>query len=113
MIVDEGSAAHYMWGPGCEGWHFLRRNDLSLIKERVPPGCAEKRHRHRKARQFFYILAGEAEIEVEGGIHRLRAGQGLEVAPGSAHRFGNPFPAAVEFLVVSMPMSHGDREDME
>lgn len=109
MKIDETNAEHYRWGEGCDGWHLLKTDGLSVIKERVPPGRGETRHFHRAARQFFYILAGEAMIEIEGAGHRLSAGQGIEVPPGSRHLFRNDSEADVIFLVISSPKSHGDR----
>lgn len=109
--VDRGSAEHYVWGGVCDGWHLLRRQDLSVIAERVPPGGKENRHRHHEARQFFYILQGAAVMEIEGAMVALRAGQGLEVAPGAAHQFRNESKSDVHFLVVSMPATRGDRHD--
>ncbi len=31
-IVDTLSAEHYLWGNGCDGWHLLKRDDLSVIE---------------------------------------------------------------------------------
>lgn len=105
------TARHYVWGNGCDGWHLLEGDDLSVIEERVPPGAAEARHRHHRARQFFYILVGEATLEVEGQAHRLRAGEGLHVPPGAAHQLRNEGNMEIRFLVISAPKSHGDREE--
>jgi len=106
------NAEHYRWGEVCDGWHLLKLDGFSVIRERVPPGGAEKRHRHRHARQFFYVLDGAAAIEIDGVRHELAAGQGLHVPPGAAHRFRNESNADVHVLVVSVPKSHGDREDV-
>lgn len=76
----------------------------------MPPGTAEVRHRHTHARQFFYVLAGQLELELEGTRHWLAAGVGLEVAPGAAHQVCNRSAKEAVFLVVSQPPSHGDRE---
>ena len=67
---------------------------------------------HRRARQFFYILAGEATIEIAGRDVVVTAGQGIEVPPGTPHQFFNRSAADVEMLVISSPRSHGDREDL-
>jgi mannose-6-phosphate isomerase-like protein (cupin superfamily) len=82
-----------------------------VIEERMPPGSAEARHRHVRARPFFSVLAGRLDLEVEGIVHTLDAGVGLEVAPGTAHQALNQSGADVEFLVISQPPSHGDREE--
>lgn len=108
--ISTAAAEHYVWGAGCDGWHLVRTPDLSIIQERMPPGAEEVRHRHRRARQFFYVIAGQLEVEVEGMLHRLEAGAGLEVAPGTAHQVSNRCAGDVTFLVVSQPPSHGDRE---
>ena len=109
--VDRSSAPHYTWGGACDGWHLHAGDDLSVIEERVPPGASEVRHRHARARQFFYVLDGELRIEAEGVEHPLHTGQGLHVAPGVAHRVFNAAAGDARFLVVSAPRAHGDREE--
>lgn len=112
QVIDISHAAHYRWGSASEGWHLLHRPDMSVIQECVPPGDRERRHVHGKARQFFYVLDGQAVLEVDGARFELRAGQGLEVPPGMPHQFINESDAAVSFLVFSSPHSHGDRTDL-
>jgi uncharacterized cupin superfamily protein len=107
--VSTGNAEHYTWGQGCDGWHLLAGADLSVIEERMPGGTAEVRHRHACARQFFYVLAGELTIELEGVTHRLQTGMGLHVPPGLAHQVRNDATKDARVLVVSSPRSHGDR----
>jgi len=109
VAVGTGNAEHYRWGQGCDGWHLLAGDDLSVIEERMPPGTAEQRHYHVRARQFFYVLEGEAVLELEGRLHRLHRGEGLHVPPGAAHQMRNEGGADARFLVVSVPKSHGDR----
>lgn len=110
--VGIGNAEHYRWGDACDGWHLLKLDGLSVIRERVPPGGAEVLHRHVRARQFFYVLEGAAVIEVDGVRHELATGQGLHIPPGSVHQFRNESSADVHFLVVSVPKAHGDRENV-
>jgi mannose-6-phosphate isomerase-like protein (cupin superfamily) len=110
--VDTTTGRHYRWGAASDGWHLLEGDDLSVIQERVPSGDAERRHRHARARQFFYILRGEATLEVDGREFVVAAGQGVEVPPGTPHQFFNRSAADVEMLVISAPRSHGDRVDL-
>ena len=107
--ISRSSAEHYHWGAACDGWHLLRDAQLSIIEERMPPATGEERHRHARARQFFYVLVGELTIDVAGTNHRLAARTGLEIAPGVVHQARNESDSDVEFLVVSAPPSHGDR----
>jgi quercetin dioxygenase-like cupin family protein len=103
------NAEHYLWGQACDGWHLLATDPLSVIEERMPPGSFEQRHYHRQARQFFYVLDGEATLELDGMTHRLRRGEGLHVPPEIAHQVRNDGMDDVRFLVISTPKAHGDR----
>ena len=110
--VDRANAEHYVWGDGCDGWHLLKRQDISVIAERVPAGAREAAHVHATSRQFFFILSGRAAIEVDGRLHEVDAGQGLEIAPGQVHQFRNDADTDVHFLVISQPSTRGDRRDV-
>jgi mannose-6-phosphate isomerase-like protein (cupin superfamily) len=108
-VIDTSKAEQYAWGKGCSGWHLLQSNDFSIIEESVPPGQAEECHFHHVARQFFYILQGEAVMVVKGCEFILRSQQGMEIPPGVAHQFRNDSQAEVRFLVISVPRAQGDR----
>jgi len=109
-VIEKANAEHYAWGGICEGWHLLKTNALSVIEERMPPGGSENRHRHQSAAQFFYVLKGVLSFEIDGKEHDLSPRQGVEIKPGVAHRVFNRSAGDAEFLVISMPPSHGDRE---
>ncbi len=109
--VSRGNAEHYRWGNDCDGWHLVKDEQLSVIEEFMPPGAAEIRHHHQRAQQFFYILAGEALLEMEGQTTLLPAGSGIRVPAGARHQIRNPSSSPVRFLVISQPPSHGDRID--
>lgn len=111
--VSVKNAEHYTWGRGCDGWHLVKSDELSVIQERMPPGASEVRHYHRRARQFFFVLEGEATIEVGGKPHTLRAREGLEVPPGASHQMRNESGRDVAFTVTSVPKSHGDRVEVK
>src|ERR1700736_1467706 len=107
--VSRETAEHYRWGNQCDGWHLVKDKNLSVIEEFVPPGAAEVRHYHQKAQQFFYILAGEGMMEVEGRSTLVPAGSGIRILPGVRHQLSNPSSEPARFLVISQPPSHADR----
>lgn len=80
----------------------------------MPPKISEKNHYHQNARQFFfYVLRGSRSIatsfsnlEVEGG------GEEIEIAAGIAHRAYNDSSEDVRFLVISNPITKGDRVEI-
>ena len=107
------NAEHYVWGNGCDGWHLVRTPELGVIEERMPPGTTEERHRHAKSRQLFYVLRGRLTMELDGVLLTLTQGQSIEVAPGCVHQAMNDSDQDTEFLLVSQPHSHGDRERVD
>jgi mannose-6-phosphate isomerase-like protein (cupin superfamily) len=109
MAISVDNAEHYIWGDVCDGWHLLKRDDMSVIQERVPAAGAEVMHYHQTARQFFYILEGEGAIAFEDQVVILKKGQGIEIAPQVKHQFKNQSNADVHFLAISVPSTRGDR----
>ncbi|WP_167393903.1 cupin domain-containing protein [Xanthomonas populi] len=108
-MISIDTAEHYRWGEACEGWHLLRDPSLSVLEERMPPGVAESRHRHSRARHFFYVLAGEVMLRLDGAQHVLGVGQGLEVPPGTTHQMHNLSDVEARFLVIAAPHGRGER----
>jgi mannose-6-phosphate isomerase-like protein (cupin superfamily) len=112
VVISIENVEHYVWGENCDGWHLLKRGDMSVIQERVPAGGAEVMHYHIMARQFFYILEGEATMVFEDREIVLRKGEGIEIEPRVKHQFKNHSTADVYFLVMSVPSTRGDRVDL-
>lgn len=92
-----------------QAWRLLEGADLTVKEELVPPGSGERRHSHTFARQFFYVLEGEAVMDIADRTLVLKVGDGAHVAPKQAHRLRNVSDAPVRFLVVSSPRADGDR----
>ncbi|GAB3989345.1 cupin domain-containing protein [Spirosoma daeguense] len=107
--VSTNTAEHYTWGNGCDGWHLVKSDALSIIQERMPSGTSEVKHYHKKARQFFFILAGTATMEVGDKTLRLSPFEGIEIPPLIAHQMRNDSQDELIFTVTSTPKSHGDR----
>ena len=108
-MVNKTIAEHYKWGQNCSGWHLVKSDSMSVIQESMPPQTFEVRHKHSKSHQFFFVLSGEATIEVDGKKHLLQSEQGLEIDPGTVHQVLNNSNKDLHFLVISCPPSHGDR----
>jgi mannose-6-phosphate isomerase-like protein (cupin superfamily) len=113
-VASTHNAEHYTWPSAispekCDGWHLHRSETLSVIEERMPPDTAEQRHLHRRATQFFYVLAGELILELDGEAHRLTPSTGLTVPAQTLHQVFNRGREDARFLVISQPPSHGDR----
>jgi len=112
MSISIENAEHYVWGEICDGWHLLKREDMSVIQERVPAGGGEVMHYHTTARQFFYILEGDGTMVFKDYEIVLHKGEGIEIAPQVEHQFRNQSNVDVHFLVISVPSTRGDRVNL-
>lgn len=110
--VNIQNAEYYKWGENCEGWHFLKRKDASVIKEKMPPATFEKMHYHEKSRQLFYILEGEASIQIGEELIDLFEGEAIEIEPRTPHQIRNNQNIPLEFILFSYPSTGGDRIDL-
>ena len=107
--INTDSAEHYKWGNNSDGWHLLKTDSLSVIQELVSPGESESRHYHNESQQFFYVLPGTASIEICGVMHEVQAGSGVHVPAKNPRQLSNSGSVNLSFLVISEPISHGDR----
>jgi mannose-6-phosphate isomerase-like protein (cupin superfamily) len=108
-IISMENAQHYQWGDHCDGWHLVKLDNLSVIKEKMPTKTAERLHYHQHSHQFFFILLGEAEFEIDGKIFKVGQNEGISIQPGMKHKIQNNSDSNLEFIVVSQPKSLGDR----
>ena len=109
-VIERHNAEHYSWGGICDGWYLVKAGPHSIIEERIPPGGSESRHLHKGVTQFFYVLAGILSFEIGGKEYDLSPRQGIGIGPSIPHRVFNRSAGDAEFLVISTPPSHGDRE---
>ncbi len=107
--VTQSIAEHYSWGDECDGWHFLKREDASIIKEKMPPGTYEQLHLHEKSRQFFYVLTGTATFKVKNELIVVNHHEGIEIEPNEPHQIRNEGSDFLEFILFSYPTTRGDR----
>jgi mannose-6-phosphate isomerase-like protein (cupin superfamily) len=57
----------------------------SLAEARVPAGGATQRHYHRLAEEFYFILEGTGEMEIDGERRRVGPGDAILIPPGAWH----------------------------
>jgi mannose-6-phosphate isomerase-like protein (cupin superfamily) len=79
----------------------------SLAEARVPAGGATQRHYHKLSEEFYYILEGTGEMEVDGVACDVRPGDGILIPPGNWHTIRANSP--LRFLCCCAPVySHAD-----
>src|SRR5947208_939409 len=95
------SLKHYQWGNDCDGWNLVDEDSLSVKQELMPAGTKEIKHFHQTAQQFFYILKGKAQFEIDNSIIEISEGEGLHIEAGKKHRISNEGKGDLEFLLCS------------
>jgi len=106
------NAESYTWGDGCTGWHLLNTDSMSVLQEKMSPGTSEQLHFHNQAQQLFYILSGVATFEIDGKTVVINAKESIHIPKMIKHCITNKSDKDLEFLVISEPKSHGDRQNL-
>jgi mannose-6-phosphate isomerase-like protein (cupin superfamily) len=66
---------HSVWGDGCRGWTLLTRPALHVTEEEMTAHTQERRHVHSAVTQLYYVLDGEAVVDVAGTDLGAKAGR--------------------------------------
>ena len=113
QISKSNPLSHYHWGNGCDAWNLVDEHSLAIKLERMPAGATEAIHVHAKARQFFFILTGQATVEVEGKPFLVNPLEGMHIRPGERHSIANNAQDPIEFILCSEPSTLNDRYNQE
>lgn len=81
-------------GDGAEGLELARLyqdpgGGATFQLARVASGGISKRHAHEWD-QANWVASGEAEVDVDGEVYRLAAGDSIVIPGGKPHSFSNP-----------------------
>jgi mannose-6-phosphate isomerase-like protein (cupin superfamily) len=75
---------------------------VSIARMRSPAGWSEPGQRP-EFEEISIVLAGMLQVEHEGGIIEVRAGQAIIAAPGEWVRYRTPEPGGAEYIAVCLP----------
>jgi mannose-6-phosphate isomerase-like protein (cupin superfamily) len=57
----------------------------SLAEARVPAGGATQRHYHRLSEEFYFILEGRGQMEIDGETREIGVGDAILIPAGAWH----------------------------
>lgn len=57
----------------------------SLAEAEVPAGGATQRHYHKLSEEFYFILEGSGEMEIDGEKRSVGPGDAILIPPGAWH----------------------------
>jgi hypothetical protein len=77
-------------------------DELSVALMRSPSGWVEPGQRPEFA-EITVVLRGCLQIEHEGGMLEVHAGQAVECAPDEWVRYSTPSPAGAEYIAICRP----------
>lgn len=112
IVSDTRPLAQYKWGADCDAYVLVDEPALSVKLEQMQPGTCETLHFHQRSQQFFYVLAGEASMEIADDTLQLRKSEGVLVEAGARHRICNHGTEPLRFVVTSQPAVGHDRVEL-
>ncbi len=79
----------------------------SLAEAQIPAGSATQRHYHRIAEEFYFILTGRGQMEIDGETREVGPGDAILIPAGAWHTI--TASEALRFLCCcAPPYSHDD-----
>ena len=86
---------------------------LSLFLSVSPTLSSEKgstqRHYHKKSEEFYYLLEGEAEMEIDGVTKKMSSGDAVLIPAGAWHQITANEDTPIKLLCCcAPPYSHED-----
>jgi mannose-6-phosphate isomerase-like protein (cupin superfamily) len=81
----------------------------SLAEATLPPGSSTQRHYHRLSEEFYFILEGQAEMEIDEHLSLVNPGDAILIPPGAWHQIKAHTDTPVRLLCCcAPPYSHDD-----
>jgi len=82
-------------------------DEQSLAEATLDPGQATDRHYHARTEEIYFLLEGEAEMEVDGDRRHVGPGDAVLIPAGARHQIRAETP--LRFLCCcAPPYSHDD-----
>ncbi|WP_345815155.1 cupin domain-containing protein [Paraburkholderia sp. PREW-6R] len=74
-----------------------------MIEIFSPAGRATPNHKHGREDETIHMLDGELDVDIEGTLHTLHAGDTLMLHRGTAHQLINRSGRTARYLVLCAP----------
>lgn len=71
-----------------------------IHRDRLPPGVSIGDHRHEDTEEYYYVVAGEGTMTLDGDPIPVAAGDVTAVYPGGIHGLKNTGRGALDFVVI-------------
>ena len=88
--------------------HDTSGNYDLMIAETPPNVPGPPPHLHHSFEESFLIVEGEMEFFIDGEVKVLRAGESVDIPPGTLHTFGNKSDAPCKWVNIHSPKGFRD-----
>lgn len=80
-----------------------RIRNQSLAEARLPVGMSTQPHYHPECEEIYFLLEGEARMQIEDEVRTVGAGDAIAIPPGARHQITNTGDATLRFLCCCAP----------
>lgn len=84
------------------GGASTQQSDVSIAHMVAPPGWSEP-HQNPEFDEFTLMISGQKQMEVDGEMLIIKAGESILIRKGARVRYANPFDEPAEYWSVCMP----------
>ena len=98
FITKDGSEIRELLGPR----NSCIRNQ-TLAEARLTPGASTTPHYHLKTEEIYFILEGQALMEVGNEVEPVGPGDAIAIPPRTHHRITNSGSGTLRFLCCCAP----------
>ena len=75
----------------------------SLAEARLAVGAGTTAHYHKVTEEIYYILVGEARMQIGEEVRAVRPGDAIAIPPGEIHQITNTGDVELKFLCACAP----------
>jgi mannose-6-phosphate isomerase-like protein (cupin superfamily) len=93
---DGEGAVHFTYLADCE----KEKNIRMLSEATLPPGASIGYHRHDNETEYYLILSGTGEVNDDGTVKPVRAGDAVITGNGASHSITNTGDVPLVFHAV-------------
>jgi mannose-6-phosphate isomerase-like protein (cupin superfamily) len=108
-IQPRGRAEPFTTKDGSTIRELMHAANQSLAEATLSPGQQTERHYHAASEELYYVLEGEAEMEVDGERSAVVPGDAILIPPGAWHQITATSGSELRFLCCCAPAyDHAD-----
>ena len=111
FIIDENEKEYRFGNSGPKYLMKGPRSNFAVVQFQA--GEDFKAHYHNIMEENFFILEGEVDIEVDGVVHTLKAGQLIHIEPSEVHYVINRSDNVVKMISTLAPYQEVDKVEVD